>query len=65
VVVTDGSEVDIVERALAILEEESHSWVASQRGLASPDETTSAADEQPSSAVLGGSSPNLVTTRRE
>jgi hypothetical protein len=60
-----SGEVDIVERALAILEEESRSWVTRQRGLASPDEITSAADELPSSAFLGGSSPNLVSTRRE
>jgi hypothetical protein len=59
-----SGDVDIVERALAILEEESRSWLTRQRGLAPPDGTTWAADEPPSSAVLGGSSPNLPTTRR-
>lgn len=37
-VVPEAGGIDIVERALAILEEESRAWVARQRELAEPSE---------------------------
>jgi hypothetical protein len=40
-----GRDVDIVERALAILDEESRAWVTWQRGLAGQAEGTSALTE--------------------
>jgi hypothetical protein len=38
IVVPESGGVDIVERALAILEEESRAWVAQQREAAEPSE---------------------------
>jgi hypothetical protein len=40
-------ETDIVERALAIVDEESRAWALRRRGLLSPAETAPPSDEQP------------------